>query len=231
LHLKDKKHHSFFGVTATPNSPVATIPNKSVLLTCGKENAVAATKSVIEQALFFESMLYNYLGIKMPNLHQLSENIKQTLGSIVDYKIIDALSNAPVVYFSGRNNGVAEELTLKTNEIIRKKSVFLEGTYALHGIEEVMNKGEIMVVIEPFQQEEQNFQKFLVEEAGVTVIAISTRDTIFPTIKIPQAGAYENYIELAAGWNLLTETGIHMGINLDKPIRARKIGNESNLHN
>jgi len=34
------------------------------------------------------------------------------------------------------NNGVAEELALKTNEITRKKSAFLEGTFAVHGIEE-----------------------------------------------------------------------------------------------
>ncbi len=43
------------------------------------------------------------------------------------------------IYFAGRNNGVAEELTLKTNEITHKKSDYLEGTYAVHGIEEVMN--------------------------------------------------------------------------------------------
>jgi glucosamine--fructose-6-phosphate aminotransferase (isomerizing) len=136
------------------------------------------------------------------------------------------LSKSPIIYFSGKNNGVAEELALKTNEITRKKSTFLQGTYALHGIEEVMQHGEVLVIIEPFEQEEQKFYDVIYKGAGVNIIAISSRDTIFPTIKIPANTSYKNYIELAAGWNLLVETGLILGINIDEPTRARKIGNE-----
>ena len=32
--------------------------------------------------------------------------------------------------------------------------------------------------------------------------------------------------EMAAGWNLLVETGLRLGVNIDKPERARKVGNE-----
>ena len=53
----------------------------------------------------------------------------------------------PQPYFSGRNNGVAEEITLKTNEITRKKSSYLEGTYAVHGIEEVLGKQDVIRII------------------------------------------------------------------------------------
>ena len=60
---------------------------------------------------------------------------------------------APAIYFAGRNNGVAEELTLKTNEITHKKSDFLEGTYAVHGIEEIMKPDEVVLVIDPFPAE------------------------------------------------------------------------------
>ena len=31
---------------------------------------------------------------------------------------------------------------------------------------------------------------------------------------------------MAAGWNVLVETGIRLGVDLDKPERARKVGNE-----
>jgi glucosamine--fructose-6-phosphate aminotransferase (isomerizing) len=51
------------------------------------------------------------------------------------------------IYFAGYNDGVAEELTLKTNEITRKKSDFLEGTYAVHGIEEEMDTNDIVFVL------------------------------------------------------------------------------------
>jgi len=42
---------------------------------------------------------------------------------------------------------------------------------------------------------------------------------------IPEAGDYQSYVEIAAGWNLLVEIGISLGIDLDKPQRARKVGN------
>ncbi len=50
-----------------------------------------------------------------------------------------------MIYFAGRNNGVAEELTLKTNEITHKKSDYLEGTFSVHGIEETMRPEEVVV--------------------------------------------------------------------------------------
>jgi len=61
---------------------------------------------------------------------------------------------------------------------------------------------------------------------GLKIIAISHRETSFPTIRIPKVDQYDEYIQLAAGWNLLVEVGINLGIDLDKPVRARKVGNE-----
>jgi glucosamine--fructose-6-phosphate aminotransferase (isomerizing) len=131
-----------------------------------------------------------------------------------------------MIYFAGRNNGVVEELTLKTNEITRKKSDFLEGTYAVHGIEEVMDKNELVIIVEPFESEEEKFKECLIDGVNMNVVAISTRETQFPTIRIPDGKEYKEYVELAAGWNVLVEIGIALGIDLDKPTRARKVGNE-----
>ena len=83
------------------------------------------------------------------------------------------MARAPVIYFAGRNNGVAEELTLKTNEITHKKSDYLEGTYAVHGIEEIMQPEEVVVVIDPFPAEIEKFQTTLVDGVGMTVIAVA----------------------------------------------------------
>lgn len=225
--LKAENHPAFFGITATPATPVADLPVRSVVLSCGREQAVAATKSVMEQALFFDSLLHEAFHLGKPSMTDISAKIEEALSVSIDSKIVDILAKAPVIYFAGRNDGTAEELTLKTNEITRKKSVFLEGTYALHGIEEVMNAGEALVVVDPFEQEEEKFKAILEKGVGVDVIAISSRETIFPTIRIPDAGAFKNYVELAAGWNLLVETGLTLGVDLDKPVRARKIGNEA----
>ncbi|MBM3971960.1 MAG: sugar isomerase, partial [Planctomycetes bacterium] len=50
--------------------------------------------------------------------------------------------------------------------------------------------------------------------------------TPFPTVRIPDGGDLSGFVQMAAGWNLLVETGLVLGINLDKPERARKVGNE-----
>jgi glucosamine--fructose-6-phosphate aminotransferase (isomerizing) len=187
---------------------------------------VAATKSVIEQGLFYDAVIREMLGKPMTGLDTLADLIETALTQEIDPVITAAIKNADVIYFAGRNTGVVEELTLKTNEITRKRSDFLEGTYAAHGIEEIMDKSEVVIVVEPFESEEEKFTECLVRGVGMEVVALSSRQTTFPTVIIPDGGDYAPYVELAAGWNLLVEIGLAIGIDLDKPVRARKIGNE-----
>jgi glucosamine--fructose-6-phosphate aminotransferase (isomerizing) len=224
--LKKQKHNAVFGLTANPGTKLEEIADETHVLTCGKENAVAATKSVVEQGLFYDSLLRRLHGVKMEGLKELSEKTEQALTLKIDAGITDIIRKASVIYFAGRNNGVAEELALKTNEITRKKSAYLEGTFAVHGIEEVMDKSEVLIWIDPFEAEQDKFNECLVKGVGMNIIAISTKKTMFPTIIIPEGGEHSEYVQLAAGWNVLVETGISLGIDLDKPVRARKVGNE-----
>jgi glutamine---fructose-6-phosphate transaminase (isomerizing) len=224
--LQNLHHDALFGITANIQTPLEKLTHACSVLSCGTERAVAATKSVVEQALFFHSLYLNLLGLKMEGLSQLGETIRETLELTIDRTLIHQLIEAPVIYFAGRNNGVAEEITLKTNEIARKRSGYLEGTYAVHGIEEALNKKDVVVVFDPFVNEEEKFRQVLVDGIGVEVIAIASRPTSLTTIQIPYAGMYQNYVELAMGWNILAEVGVELGLNLDKPEHARKIGNE-----
>jgi glucosamine--fructose-6-phosphate aminotransferase (isomerizing) len=150
---------------------------------------------------------------------------EEILQSAIDPEIVAAIAAAPVVYFAGRNNGVAEELTLKTNEITHKKSDYLEGTYAVHGIEEVMHADEVLIVIDPFAAEAEKFQEVLADGVRMKVIAVAAEETLFPTIRIPKVEGYDTVLQLLAGWNILVHAGVALGINLDKANRARKIGN------
>jgi glucosamine--fructose-6-phosphate aminotransferase (isomerizing) len=224
--LKKLKHTAVFGLTANPGTKLEEIASDTHILTCGKENAVAATKSVVEQGLFYDSLLRIVRGEKMDALKALADKTKEALTLKIDPAITEIIRNASMIYFAGRNNGVAEELALKTNEITRKKSAFLEGTFAVHGIEEVMDKTEVLIWVEPFTAETEKFNECLVKSVGLHIIAVSSKKTIFPTIIIPDGGQYAEYVQLAAGWNILVETGISLGIDLDKPTRARKVGNE-----
>lgn len=224
--LRQEGHDACFGLVANEDTPVEKLATAAHVLSCGKENAVAATKSVAEQALFYAGLLAALAGESLDGLDALADMMDETLQQDLDAEMIDKIKAADVVFFAGRNDGVAEELTLKTNEIMRKKSDFLEGTYAVHGIEEVMNATDVVILVDPFEAEEEKFEECLVKGVGMTVVAIAPRTTRFPTIVIPDGGVYKSFVELAAGWNVLVETGIALGIDLDKPVRARKVGNE-----
>jgi len=224
--LKSEGNRSIFGVTANGNTPVTELADRANILSCGTENAVAATKSVAEQGLFYQALLKSLEGKDLTGLKEAGDAVEEALTLEIDPAIIEKIANADQIYFAGRNNGVAEELTLKTNEITRKKSDYLEGTYAAHGIEEVMTERDVLIVIDPFEDEEAKFRECLTDGVGMNIIAISSRKTSFDSVVIPDGGEYKNYVELAAGWSLLVETGIKLGVNLDKPVRARKVGNE-----
>jgi glutamine---fructose-6-phosphate transaminase (isomerizing) len=224
--LKNKKHDAVFGLTANPGTKLEEIAIDTHVLTCGKEDAVAATKSVVEQGLFYDSLIRKIDGVKMEGLRDLAAKTEKALTLEIDPAVTDIIRKASIIYFAGRNTGVAEELALKTNEITRKKSAYLEGTFAVHGIEEVMDKTEVLIWIEPFAAEQEKFKECLVKGVGMNIVAISSASTMFPTILIPDGGEYAEYVQLAAGWNVLVETGISLGIDLDKPTRARKVGNE-----
>lgn len=226
LALKEKKHDAIFGLTANQNTKLEEFAHATHILSCGKEQAVAATKSVVEQALFYDSLLRNLRGEKMKGLDKAAEITEKVLTTPLDKEMVETIKKADLIYFAGRDNGVAAELALKTNEITRKKSAFLEGTFALHGIEEVMEKNEVLIWVDPFDVDQDKFMEKLVKGVGISVFAISSKETIFPTIRIPDAGEYSEYVQLAAGWNILVETGVTLGIDLDHPQRARKVGNE-----
>lgn len=224
--LKRQNHDNIISIVANTGTPIMNEAHLSYLLTCGKEKAVPATKSVVEQALFYDLLFRKLNNMDLPDFNQLGNLIIQVLQMHIPEEITETLMNSRMIYFSGRNNGVAEELTLKANEIARKKSDFLEGTYAFHGIEEVMNTEEVVIIVDPFKEEEEKYKNVLIKGIGLKVIAISTRKTIFPTIIIPEYGDFTNYLEIAVGWNLLVEIGINMGIDMDKTVRARKVGHE-----
>ncbi len=216
-----------FALTANAGTLLEQACAETFVLSCGWEQAVAATKSVVEQALFYESIVRHAAdSIDGLDCGRLAGWVETALTAPIEPGIVAAAAAAPMIFFAGYNDGVAEELTLKTNEITRKKSDYLEGTYAVHGVEEVMDKDDVVFVIDPIAEEEAKFSEVLEKGVGCKVIAIADRETRFPTIRVPSAGDLAPYVYLCAGWNLLVEIGLASAIDLDKPERARKVGNE-----
>ena len=210
------------GLTATRESRLVACNDHTLILSAGKEYATAATKTVIEQALVYQALLQ---GNEWKSQSKLADLCEQILTTPISDDIITTLANASTLYFAGRDNGVAEELTLKTNEIIRKKSDYLEGTYVVHGIEEIMDTNDVLIVIDPFKAELDKLEQVITKGIGMKIIAVSAYDTPFETIRIPVCEGFDTYLQLVMGQHLLALTGLTLGIDLDKPVRARKVGN------
>jgi len=226
--LKKEGHPNRYSLTAFADSKLESVAKKGYVLTCGPEGAVAATKSVVEQALFYRVLLEDVAGkpALKGRLSDLAAACETALTQTIPAEVTERIARAGTIYWAGRNEGVAEELTLKTNEITRKPADYLEGTYAVHGIEEVMNADDVLIWVEPYAESESKFADVLAKGVGMSIVAISSRPTPFPTIRIPDLGDLAVFVQMAAGWNLLVEVGLKLGIDLDKPTRARKVGNE-----
>jgi glucosamine--fructose-6-phosphate aminotransferase (isomerizing) len=225
--LKSKGHKNLYALTANLNTKLESLAGQTFVLSCGKEEAVAATKSAAEQALFYHAILLAMQNRQVDGeLSDASAAVQDALTMPIDKDIVAAIARADTICIAGRNDGVAEELTLKTNEITRKKSDYFEGTYAIHGVEEVLNPSDVVILVNPFKAEIEKIKTTLADGVKMNVFAVAEEDTIFPTIRIKNAGNLTNFAYLAVGWNILVEVGINLGINLDKPVRARKIGNK-----
>lgn len=224
--LKKAGHNGLFGLTANRDTRLESVVGQTFVISCGDEEAVAATKSYMEQALFYQALLAKIQGESIEDeLDTLADAVRQTLTADIAPAVTQAVAGAKTVYFAGRNDGVAEELTVKANEIIRKKSDFLEGTSYMHGAQEVMNPEDVVILIAPYKEELQKTKDVLQGQVGLKVIAVATEDTIFPTVKVRDLGDFTNYLYMAAGWNILVEAGVKLGINLDVTERAQKVGN------
>ena len=128
--LKSAGHSPRYSLTAFADTTLQALADQGYVLSCGAEGAVAATKSVMEQALFYRALLEAIEGKKQLGTHlaELSDSVQQALTMPIDAEIISRIASAKTIYWAGRTDGVADELTLKTNEITRNRADYLEGT-------------------------------------------------------------------------------------------------------
>jgi glucosamine--fructose-6-phosphate aminotransferase (isomerizing) len=224
--LVSNNHPNLLAITCNKNTPLQQLARQTIIIENCLEKAVAATKSVIAQALVYEGVLINTIPYDL-QFEDLAIKFQRVLDISLNREIVNTLAKADTVFFAGNNNGVAEELSLKTNEILRKKSVFLPGTFLLHGIEEVITKNDVLILVDPLKSECDKIEEVYARKIGAKIISFENHENPFLIFPLPNHTIFEDsYLKMAAGWNMLAETGIIMGIDIDKPLRARKIGNE-----
>ncbi|MDA3850292.1 MAG: SIS domain-containing protein [Spirochaetaceae bacterium] len=230
VHLNQQNHPFWASITVHEDSALDRMAPCSLTLNCGEEGAVAATKSVMEQALVIQSLYRNLEGLapfSSPRMKELSQGLARIMEAPVNQGLVDSLVKAGKIYMAGRQDGVAAELSLKTLEILRKSAEYLPGTLALHGIEEVMGPEDVIVFCGDYKADRSKIEKHLLKGTGIRAIylarGISPDQGLSPQV---MEADLEPYLILGAGWRLLVAAGLQMGHDLDHPQRARKVGNE-----
>ena len=90
-----------------------------------------------------------------------------------------------------------------------------------------MKPDEAVVVIDPFPAEAEKFKTTLVERRRLDGDRRGGGGDDVSDDPHPAGGRFsDGVLQLLAGWNILVQVGVALGIHLDKAERARKIGNE-----
>jgi fructoselysine-6-P-deglycase FrlB-like protein len=218
-----------FAVTSDKNSDLAHVAKNIYELKSGKEKAVAATKSIIEQSIICESLVRLAEGKGLPEnkeLLKVAQAMRQNKDIEVDSKLLILISGARTVYFAGGSNGIGEEIALKFSELAKKKSKFIPGTQILHGTEEVIEKGDVVFLL--FANQYSDYMdrfKQMKQKTGCHFVAIGENCEFAdfnPKIKL--VSGYRPYCILAYFWNILTRFALVKGYSLDKGDKISKVG-------
>ncbi len=231
-HIK-KRGAKYLAVTAVSDSILAKRCKDKIIMSCGFEKGVAATKSVIEQGLIFDSLIFNLAknqGKKIDTenigrfLADSSRALIKNININVPRDMLDAVAEASSLYIVGRTTGVGDEIALKTHEITRKTAFFYPDTHIVHGIEESIESNPIIFFeASKFKKFIGDFRKFS-KRTNCKLFGIDSKKVI-EGIKIKSTPFFENYCLLSGGWGLLRMAAKKKGLNMDKPKKIFKVGN------
>lgn len=143
-------------VLSIVNAAGSTLARESdvvLLLNCGPEVGVAATKSFTAQVVVASLVVDAVLGKKRPNgIHELSEAVKVALGTEKEVlKLVKLYSERPDFYFVARGyeSPVAMEGALKLKELSYIHAEGMPASELKHGTLALIEKGTPVVVINP----------------------------------------------------------------------------------
>jgi fructoselysine-6-P-deglycase FrlB-like protein len=201
--LRGRPH---LAVTGLAGGPLAVSATAALAVLPRPELAVAATASVVGQALVVAEALAAAHGQQLDRAGLIAG-----LGAIAEPSV-PAVERLWIV---GGDDGVAEELALKAWETAGLPATPVASGLALHGLEEVLRPGDAVWVIDCDDADRAPIRSRLAP-TGATVIELS----------VPDCGGLTPLLRLATGWRWLAAWAVQRGRDPAKPKRARKVGND-----
>ena len=188
------------------------------------EGAVAATVSVFGQAFILADAIAAIAGKTVPK-KEIKAEIERILNADLPDAVLAQLAATQRIFWSGAEGGCASELTLKTLETCRVLGTYAPGSLILHGIEEVFDEGDLVVLVDPAAQDKEPYNNFIVNNTPAKTVQIGGPDYGVPRIEHADLGVWNPLLQLVIGWKLLVAQANALGNDPDKPQRARKVGN------
>lgn len=188
------------------------------------EGAVAATVSVFGQAFILADAIAAIAGKTVPK-KEIQAEVERLLNADIPNDVLAKLNATQRIFWSGAEGGCASELTLKTLETCRILGTYAPGSLILHGIEEVFDDGDLVVLVDPAAQDKEPYNTFIVENTPAKTVQIGGPDYGVPRIEHADLGVWNPLLQLVIGWKLLVAQANALGNDPDTPQRARKVGN------
>lgn len=227
-----KRNIQVFGITSKENSTLAKSCQRGIYKLQGEfEKGVAATKSVVDQALFLDALIHYLaqdkefpLGIGGELTDKLAQQMKKNFYYKISKIILDAASIADTYYWIGASTGLENELKLKSIEIVRKRAIYESHTQFLHGHGETVCPKDLIIIVGYDDYIEQDKKKFtkLTKELSASILTIETQNDGHQHLNAEVIPDYENYSRLVAGWNFLRKVAHKLEIDIDNPRVAKK---------
>lgn len=235
-----KRGIEFFGITTNSDSPLAELcKNDLYVLQAPFERGVAATKSVIEQGLFYDALIHSIANKEFPlnKGKKESKRVCDLMTANFDFQLAENVVSAGIFgktyYWIDHDNGAGEELALKSCEIAGKRGVYESGTQILHGRGEVIKKNDLVFVLDAYDYSQKDLESLagLTKKTGSKLVVVGKNEdeklrglklNEFYFIHADVEKGFEAYCVLPACWNFLRDVGKATGRNIDFPEIAEK---------
>lgn len=201
--LRGRRH---IAITGVAGGPLTAQAEASIAVLPRPERSVAATASVLGQAWVVAAAWAAAHGRRLD-----PAPLRRALTGILPAEPPPCQR----LWVVGSDDGVAEELALKAWETAGLPATAVAAGLALHGLEEVLQPGDAVWLIEVADADRTAIASRLAP-TGAAVLALDA----------PDAGEAGPLVRLAAGWRWLAAWAAQRGRDPARPLRARKVGND-----